>query len=135
MFDIKVQSITVKKFRIVCLVQFVGQHYSDPQIKEKLLCKVPSLTEHKCKNASSKTFAEVMDHTSLAHILEHLIIDFQIKEASENKDFSKTLLGTSSWLNKEEGLAQIEFSYFDDIVAIKCLNETCNFLKEIINEN
>lgn len=135
MFDIKVQSITVKKFRIVCLVQFTEQKISNSQIKEKLLCKVPSLAEHKCKNASSKTFAEVMDHTSLAHILEHLIIDFQIKKASENKDFTKTLLGTSSWLNKEEGIAQIEFSYFDDIVAIKSINEACNLLKEIISEN
>lgn len=135
MFDIKVQSITVKKFRIVCLVQFTGQKFSNSQIKEKLLDKFPSLAQHKCKNSSSESFVEVMEHTSLAHILEHLIIDFQIKKASENKDFTKTLLGTSSWLNKEEGIAQIEFSYFDDIVAIKSINEAYNLLKEIISEN
>lgn len=128
MIDLNVQSIVVKSYRIIVLVKINGQKYSNAQLKDYLLNKFPSLKFHKCKNKSGQNFIEIMDRTSIAHIFEHLIIDYQINYAQNNDMGLQTLFGTTEWVNKEEGIARIEFSYFDDIVALNAINYSLDCL-------
>lgn len=86
---IKVTNITVKKYRVVCIVEVEGPKFSTPELKNKLLNKLPNLALHKCKNSQGKDFAEVMDSTSVPHLFEHMVIDLQSKSSYQ------TLFGTS----------------------------------------
>ena len=89
MSTIKVTDITVKQFRIVCLVKVEGEKYSNTALAEKLLKQLPNLANHKCKNNEGQQFSEVMATTSLPHLLEHRIIDLQ------SKSTEKALFGTT----------------------------------------
>lgn len=86
---INVTNITVKKYRIVCIVEVHGPKFSTPELKDKLLKYLPNLALHKCKNIQGKDFIEVMDSTSVPHLFEHMVIDIQ------SKDSYQTLMGTS----------------------------------------
>ena len=110
---VDVTNITVKKYRLICIVQVDGEKYSNQQLSKKVLDKLPNLKLHKCKNSQGKKFSEVMDSTSVPHLFEHMVIDIQ------SCDSSKALFGTSQWIDKEKGIAKVELSYEDDV---KCLN-------------
>lgn len=131
MIDVDIKSITVNKSRINCVVVFPSIKFSDANIKNLLIKNRPTLVSHKCKNKNSQAFVDVLAQTSMPHILEHLIIDYQIEYANKSNIFGITLLGSSEWLDKSFGLAKIEFQYFDDIVAIKSINNSVNLLKKI----
>lgn len=89
MQNLQITNIVVKKFRIICTVKLNNVKYSNEAIKTTLLEKMPTLAAHKCKNSKGKNFVEVMDSTSLAHVLEHMIIDIQTKHTD------KALFGTT----------------------------------------
>lgn len=128
---ISVKSINVKKFRIVCIVEVANNYlYSNDKIKDKLLKICPTLLYHKCKNSHNNNFIDELGSTMLPHVFEHLIIDLQIKELS-NKTITcnQQILGTSQWINKDNGLAKVELSYVDDLLALKAIKEA----QEIIN--
>ena len=125
MQNIQVTNIVVKKFRIICTVQLTKLKYSNEVIKFALLEKMPTLAAHKCKNSKGKNFVEVMDSTSLAHVLEHMIIDIQTKHTD------KALFGTTEWIDEQSGNAKIELTYTDDIVCLSAIKEASNLLNEI----
>ena len=108
-----VTNITVKKYRVICLVKINGKKTSTPELANKVLVKLPNLKLHKCKNSQGKNFSEVMACTPVPHLFEHMVIDIQ------SKNSSNALFGTSEWIDKDNGIAKIELSYEDDI---KCLN-------------
>ena len=89
MHKIQVTDITVKQYRIVCLVKVGSNKYSDSGLANMLLKKLPNLANHKCKNNSGAQFSEVMATTSIPHLLEHMIIDLQ------SKSTAKALFGTT----------------------------------------
>lgn len=125
MQNIHVTNIVVKKFRIICTVQLNNLKYSNKVIKSSLLESMPTLASHKCKNSKGKNFAQVMDSTSLAHVLEHMIIDIQTKHTD------KALFGTTEWIDEQSGIARIELTYTDDIVCLSAIKEATNLLNEI----
>ena len=129
--NIEVKSITVNKSNIVCIVNFPKQKFSDEYLKNALLKIRPTLKDHKCKNSLSKNFEDILDETSLAHILEHLIIDMQIECATQSGILNQTILGTSEWLDKDLGTAKIKVDYFDDVVAIKCIKDSAKLLSNL----
>lgn len=136
MSSIQVTDITVKKYRIVCLVKIAGDCYSNDIIKNKVLTIMPSLKFHKCKNADDKAFKDILNTTSLAHILEHMIIDKQIqahKDYVEDKSSNIELFGTTKWIDEKQGLAQVEVSFYDDVVALKAIKESQKILNNLIN--
>lgn len=78
----------------------------------------PTLVRHSCLNAEGAPFGDILDRTSLPHVLEHLIIDFQ---AEMNDRSAKTFVGTTEWLNEREGLARVEVNFTDDLIALAAL--------------
>lgn len=129
MQPVQITNIVVKKFRIICSVKLNSIKYSNEEIKVALLEKMPTLAAHKCKNSKGKNFAEVLASTSLAHILEHMIIDIQSKATND------LLLGTTQWIDENSGIAKIELSYTDDIVCISAIKEASELLNRIISQH
>ena len=125
MQNLQITNIVVKKFRIICTVHLSNFKYSNEAIKTTLLEKMPTLAAHKCKNSKGKNFVDVMDSTSLAHVLEHMIIDIQTKHTD------KALFGTTEWIDEQSGIAKIELTYTDDIVCLSAINEASKLLNEI----
>lgn len=123
-----IESITVKPDRIVSVVRVEKTHaaYTDKALIEQVLSQFPHLGKHTCKNATGNTFASVMEHTSIPHLFEHLVIDIQVRD---NARFPKTFVGTTEWINKAEQQAQVEVSFTDDLDALRAFCEA----KRILN--
>lgn len=113
--------ITVKQDRIVFEVQVsnLSYRYTNTHLIEKVCTQLPHLFAHTCKNSQGPTFAAVMKHTSLPHLLEHMIIELQAKNAA---DTTELYVGTSEWVDEQAGLARIEVSFADDLDALRAFH-------------
>ena len=132
---ISIKDIKVKKYRILCLVKVYDKNmFSTPELKLKLLSVCPSLNLHMCKNAANDSFEKILDTTSLPHILEHLIIDIQVSKSENSAEFTQAkFLGTTKWVDKKNGLAEININYFDDIVALQAIKEAEDLLNHLLD--
>ena len=70
-----------------------------------------------------------MKRTSTPHLLEHLVIDAQTRAA---KDASRVFTGTTQWSAENELVANVAFSYEDDLVALDALTRSLEFLNRAL---
>ena len=70
-----------------------------------------------------------MDHTPLPHLLEHLVIDLQVREAQRDDD---AFAGTTDWIDQEAGTARIQVSFTDDLAALRAFRDAVRFLNDAI---
>ena len=84
---------------------------------------------HDCVNAKGKTFSAVMAGTSVPHLIEHIAIDIQTRNA-DNSDAS--FVGTTEWLDESKGRARIQLSFEDDIEALKAFNEAVRIAESLL---
>lgn len=86
----------------------------------------------------------MIDHTSLPHLLEHLVIDFQTRAAVRRGDGAEAgsaaayadagsaldavFVGTTEWTDEAAGRARIEVSFLDDLVALRAFRDAIAFL-------
>ena len=128
---VSASSVVVKRGRIVCEVMVSNGllRYSNPEVARRLLERYPSLSHHACVNAEGRTFGCVMDHTSIAHLLEHLVIELQT-QASSNP--SAVFVGTSEWVDESAGIARVEVSFFDDLQALHALKEALDIINSLV---
>lgn len=126
-----VERITVKRDRIVCEVGVsdVQHRYTNEQLIARVCRVVPHLPGHTCKNAQGLTFSAVMNQTSLPHLLEHMVIALQAKDAS---DAAKIFVGTTEWLDEQAGLARVEVSFTDDLDALRAFRVAVQILNEVM---
>lgn len=120
MAPLAVERVAIERDRMVLLVRVAGgptAHLS-PEAAARLLRARPHLAEHACLNAQGEPFGAILDRTSLPHILEHLVIDFQ---AEFDDRSAATFVGTTEWLNEREGLARVEVNFTDDLIALAAL--------------
>ena len=124
---VQLRSITVKTGRMVCevLIPEPIYRYSSPKLAAFVQGSYPDLPHHACVNASGSTFGIVMESTSTAHLLEHLVISEQAR-VSERAE--REFVGTTEWVDEEAGLARIEVSFHDDLEALRAFNEATRFL-------
>ena len=92
-----------------------------------LLATRPSLAAHTCLNAEDAPFAAVLARTSLPHVLEHLIIDFQAANPACASD--ATFVGTTEWLSRRDGLARVTVNFTDDLIALGALKDALALLE------
>ena len=134
---ISVQRIIVRKDRVVCYVALDphAPRVTTPDIAQRLVRCVPSLPDHDCINDKGPTFGDVMDHTSIPHVLEHLVIDLQTQQAAQSSDArirARNFRGTTEWVNAGEGRAKIELDYADDLVVLKALTDSVDILNDVL---
>lgn len=104
-------------------------------------------------NPDNPTFGAVIENTSLPHVLEHLIIDEQVRNAETPRPNSApvtpsdpaalapspapftdaTFVGTTEWLDEAAGLARVEVNFTDDLVALRALRSALAFLNGILD--
>lgn len=128
---IKAESIRVLTGRIICEVRIVDQvwTYSTPELMQVLCKTFPELPHHACVNQKGRTFKAVMNHTSLAHVLEHLIISVQVRKSS---DKAASFQGTTEWVDEMQGRARVQVSYHDDLLALRAFNEALTYVNNAV---
>ena len=124
---IQVRLITVKTGRLACDIAIPDQRHrhTTPRLAAFAQGHYPDLPEHACVNARGRTFGDVMEHTSTAHLLEHVAISLQTRAS---RDADAVFAGTTEWLDEAAGLARVEISFIDDLEALRAFNEATRFL-------
>lgn len=153
----------VHRGHLVCLVSFAGApRVTSASLMRRVLPAFPMLPQHACVNERGATFAAVMDCTPLPHLLEHLVVDLQVRsqiaqharvgEASrsaaptasctdaytgsaaqaEPTPRERPIVGTSEWADERAGLARIDVSFADDQVALRAFRDAVAFLNETL---
>lgn len=124
---VKAKAITVRTGRLVCDVEIADPRfrYSSPRLSAFVSGQYPDLPQHACVNDEGMTFGYVMEKTSVAHLLEHLIISEQVRSQTLG---NVTFIGTTEWIDEQAGLARIEVGFKDDLVALRAFNEATRFL-------
>lgn len=125
--------VRVRPDRVEVEVTVAARRYAqtDPELITECLRRAPTLGRHACRNSVGPVFASVMKSTSTPHLLEHLIIDAQTRAA---KDPDRVFTGTTQWSAEDALIAQIAFSYEDDLVALDALNRSLAFLNGVLIE-
>lgn len=127
---LKIERVAFERDRMALLVRVpegpsgcLGREAADR------LCAVrPCLARHACLNAEGAPFGDILPRTSLPHVLEHLVIDFQAQADGGERPF--TFVGTTEWLNEREGLARVEVNFTDDLIALEALKRALELLNE-----
>ena len=134
---IRITRIIVRRDRVVCYVELDpdAPRTTSPEIARRLIERAPTLPQHDCINDRGPTFGDVIECTSLPHVLEHLAIDFQTREAAESPDArmrARLFRGTTEWVNVQEGRAKIELEYADDLMVLRSLAKSLDLLNTIV---
>lgn len=145
---IRLESFTVYADRIEAQVVLSSEmpHKTSAAIARRVLDAFPNLAHHACVNNAGSTFGDVIAQTSVPHLLEHLVVELQVRavlrcrKEVENaparkmlpKSQSEVFVGTTEWVNEEEGRARIEVSFTDDLVALQAFREAVHFLESVV---
>ena len=147
---VRVERMEVRRGHLVCRVAFDNApRVTSPQLMSRVLAVVPTLAQHACVNERGTTFAAVMDCTPLPHLLEHLAVDLQVRaEAGQwltlpgvaaeapphvaGAPHDHPIVGTSEWLDEAAGIARIDVSFADDLVALRAMRDSVAFLNKLL---
>lgn len=124
-----VEHVRVRSDRIEATVRVAGVRYrdTDAPLIERCLKRAPSLAMHACRNPEGLLFSAVMDHTSVPHLLEHLIVDAETRSA---RDAARVFTGTTQWSAHDVDEALVSVSFEDDLLALRALDAALAGLNE-----
>ena len=124
---VQLRAFTVKAGRMVCELRIPDERfrYTTPKLAAFAEGQYPDLPHHACVNEVGSTFGDVMESTSTAHLLEHLVISLQTRAAA---DSAGEFVGTTEWVDESAGEARIEVSFRDDLDALRAFSEATRFL-------
>lgn len=122
--------LKVASDRIIAQVRVTDPSFAqtDGDIARRAVGFFPHLPKHACVNDEGTRFGAVMDHTDLPHLLEHMVIDLQVQRSDTDKVFT----GVTRWTDREAGVATIEMSYSDDLVALRAFRDAVDMINERI---
>lgn len=143
---VRVTRMEVHRGHLVCLVSFAGApRVTSASLMRRVLPAFPMLPQHACVNERGTTFDAVMDCTPLPHLLEHLVVDLQVRTQvaqrharegsaaqAEPIPRERPIVGTSEWADERAGLARIDVSFADDQVALRAFRDAVAFLNETL---
>ena len=126
---ISVDAITFRPDRMVCEVHVDPgtPTHTSPTLATAICEAFPTLPHHACVNSQGTTLGDCLGRTSLPHVLEHLVIDYQVSYDDE------MFVGTTEWLDRNAGTARIEVSYRDDVVALRALQQAVASLNDLLD--
>lgn len=127
---LRIESLTVKSDRVVALVRMADavRVLTTPKLAQRVCQQHPDLPRHACVNGEGPLFGAVMDHTALPHMLEHLVIDLQTQACP---DPDRVFTGATRWVDRPAGLASVEVSYADDLVALRAFRDAVDYLNDL----
>ena len=147
---IKIEQIVVRSDRLIVVVRVnTDCPRTSPEIAARVVERFPDALSHSCMNAMGPTFGHVIENTSIAHLLEHLVIDLQASEytrahggennmrahpscnGSPKHSAPPLLTGITQWIDEDAGLAQVQVSMVSDICAVRALTQACDFINSL----
>lgn len=125
---IVVERITVERDRLVCEVCIPDPRFRYSSVNLAILVKAayPDIVRHACINEVSNRFADVIETTSVPHMLEHLAIDEQIHASAT----AERLVGATEWTCEQKGQATIQLAFADDLEALRAFKRALSFLNK-----
>ncbi len=143
---VHIDRFTVRADRVVCELTLAPQtpHYVTPELMAQVRAAFPDIAQHCCVNERGDTFGAVMNHTSVPHVLEHLVISLQVRTTANSQgavvgaqdavgaNSDTVFVGTTEWVNEAQGRARIEVSFTDDLVALRAFRDAIQFLSGIL---
>lgn len=124
---VQLRAFTVNRGRMVCelCISDPRFRYTTPKLAAFAEGSYPDLPHHACVNEVGSTFGDVMESTSTAHLLEHLVISLQTRAAVNS---TAEFVGTTEWIDEPAGKARIEVSFRDDLDALRAFGDATRFL-------
>lgn len=141
---LRIERIVVKRGRMVCHLRLAdgAPRESTPEVARRLAQRLPTLARHACVNERGTTFGAVMAHTPLPHVLEHLVIDLQVRAEAASSEVAASpdaraasaapYVGTSEWVDEDAGEARVEVSFTDDVVALRAFRDAARILNDAV---
>ena len=130
---VRITRLEVRRGHLTCVVEFAPKvpRFTSKALIDKVLPAFPSLPRHACVNGSGRTFGDVIECTPVPHLLEHMVVDLQVREMASATlgvpappaPADAPIVGTSEWINETAGLARIDASFADDQVALRALRD------------
>ncbi len=149
MSALAVERIAFERDRMVLLVRVPGGPAAclGPAAAARLSAARPFLAQHACLNAEGASFGAILGRTSLPHVLEHLIIDFQAEAQAAARASARpaaapstapnrsaaTFVGTTEWLDERAGLARVAVNFTDDLIALAALKAACALMEGMVD--
>lgn len=123
---IEIKAITVRTGRIACDVAIPDERFrfTSPKLAAFVEGQHPDLPHHACVNDAGFSFGDVIERTSVPHLLEHLVISEQVRGDASAAMF----VGTTEWTDEAAGEARIEVGFKDDLVALRAFGDATRFL-------
>lgn len=105
---------------------------TDARIAKEAIAKYPTICSHSCINSAGPSFGDVIEKTSVPHLLEHMIIEEQLSQrVNPTAVGSGTLVGTTR-MSEDGNHAVVEVSFFDDLVAVGAIGRALEELNSIL---
>ena len=161
---IRITRLEVRRGHLTCAVEFAPEvpRFTSKALIDKVLPAFPSLPRHACVNGSGRTFGDVIERTPMYHLLEHMVVDLQVRKmasappgavapsgepaampsapaalstpATPTAPANISIVGTSEWVDEAAGLARIDTSFADDQVALRALRDAVAALNAALDE-
>lgn len=147
---VRIVRLEVMRGHLTCIIELAAgaPRMTSNALVERILRDFPNLPRHACVNEHGRTFGDVMARTPMPHLIEHMIIDLQVRgmvsaapAASASAAPAKSapaapadvpLVGTSEWIDEAAGLARIDVSFADDQVALRALRDAVAALNDAL---
>lgn len=127
---IDIEHLTVRPDRIAADVRVAAERFASttPALVNAALLRFPHLLGHACVNGKGETFAAVADDTSIVHLLEHMVIEEQVRLEGEGP----LHVGKSAWTDRRRLRARVEVSYADDLIALRAFKTAQEWLNDML---
>lgn len=122
-----IEHIRVRADRVELTVCVSDARYrmTDAALAQRFCELRPSIAHHACRNERGPLFVDVIEATSVPHLLEHLVIDLQT-HAAQNEE--RVFTGTTQWSAEDPLRATVAVSFEDDLVALDAVNQALEML-------
>ena len=133
---LRIERMTVRADRIVCEAELSPQapRTTTPALAARIRAAFPGIEGHACINGEGDIFGAVIDHTSLPHVLEHLVVHLQASAAAAERPGTDdaVFVGTTEFTDAARRRARIEVSFADDLVALSAFRQAAAFLNDAV---
>ena len=128
---IQVREVIVRTGRLVVELAIPDERfrYTTPRLAAFAIGQYPDLPHHACVNHVGHTFGDVIEQTTVPHLIEHLVISMQVHGGATGDSL---FVGTSEWTNEEAGEARVEVGFKDDLAALRAFNEATQFVNTAV---
>ncbi len=149
---VRITRLEVRRGHLTCTVAFAPAvpRFTSKALVSRVLPSFPALPRHACVNGSGRTFGDVIECTPVPHLLEHMVVDLQVREmakgaaaaaapisspgapAAPSAAANIPIIGTSEWIDEAAGIARIDASFADDQIALRALRDAVRALNDAL---